>query len=817
VRDLRYAARVLIGTPAVTLLVSGLLALGIGAAAVVFSIFEAVLLRPLHADRPDQLVRLVQQLPRVGRLSSFPEAFYDALRDRSTTLVVVFGQTGEYVHFAMTVPAPSEEIAVRGVTPRFFDGLGVRPLAGRTLHADDERPSGNPPVVLSHRLWQRRFDGDREVIGRSLAVNGRYFTVVGVMPEPFHGLTADTSADLWMPLASYRTLVSSESDRPMFELAGRLAPGSLRPAAEAECREIWQSTMDRYYREIEGRSTVDAAQLVARNIELESLERGVSIPRDSFVGVLKVAIAAALLLLLIVCLNVGGILMARAVTRQHERAVQLALGAPPMALVRQVVAEGVLLTALAATGGTILAAAFLPLAQQVLPPIRDRSGALLPLMLAVRINGPVVVFIVAIALLATVCFSASPSLVAYRSPLDTVLRSVRTTTGRRGREVLTLLQVALCVFFLAMSGLFVRTLHQLREVDTGFDVDEVATFSGALGVHAGASAPMFLKMLTARVRESPRVISTAVSSVAVMRGRGVSWTIAPAGERITKAHFLDASANTVSAEYFETMGMRVSRGRAFVAADTSRHDAITAVVSRAFVAKFFPDVDPVGKRFGVPHDGVAGGDYEIVGVVDDAKYRSLREPIAPVFYALGVPSDTFVLNVRTSGRPDAIIEPVRRALASVDPALAFREVHTMREEVENSVANERLTAALASFVGVCAVVFAAAGIYASVGYIAAQTRRELAIRVVLGAGRVAMASLVTRRTLAMLAVGIPVGLGAASLAAVGISTMLFDVSPYDGVSLAAAGLIVAVAAGVGTAVPTIRIMRMDPAEALRHE
>jgi predicted permease len=817
VRDLRYALRLLIATPAVTLLVSGLLALGIGATTVVFSIFEAVLLRPLYADRPDQLVRLVQRLPRVGGLSSFPEAFYDVLRDRATTLALVFGQTGEYVHSAMTVPAPAEEIAVRGVTPRFFDGLGVQPLEGRTLHADDDRPSGNPPVVLSHRLWQRRFGGDREVIGRSLAVNGRYFTIVGIMPEPFHGLTADTSADLWMPLAAYRTMMSSESDRPMFELAGRLTPGAQRSAAEAECREIWQSTMDRYYRDIEHRSAEDAAQLVARNIELESLERGVSILRDSFDRVLKVAIAASLLLLLIVCLSVGGILMTRAVARQHERAVQLALGASPMALVRQVAAEGVLLTALAAIAGSILAAGLLPLAQQVLPPIRDRSGALLPLMLSVNINRPVLVFIVAIALLATVCFTAGPALVAYRSPLETVLRSVRTTTGRRGREVLTLLQVALCVFFLAMSALFVRTLHQLREVDTGFDVDEVATFSGHLGAHAGTNAPIFLTMLTSRMREIPNVVSTAVSSVAVMRGRGVSWTIAPAGERITKAHFLDASGNTVSAEYFETMGMRVSRGRGFTAADSSRRDAITAVVNRAFVTKFFPNVDPVGKRFGIPHDGVAGGDYEIVGVVDDAKYRSLREPMAPVFYALGVPSDAFVFNVRTRGRPDAIIEPVRKALASVDPSLAFREVHTMREEVENSVANERLTAALASFVGVFAVVFAAAGIYASIGYIAAQRRRELAIRVVLGAGRMAVVSLVARRTLAMLAVGIPVGLGAASLAAFSIPTMLFNVSSHDGVSLAAAGLIVAVAAGVGTAVPTVRIVRMDPAEALRHE
>lgn len=816
-RDLRYAARLLARTPGLVLLVSGLLALGIGGTAVVFSIFDAVLLRPLYADHPEQLVRLVQRLPRVGTISRFPEPFHDAVRDRTSTLAVVFGQTGEYAHFAMTAPSPTEEIAVRGVTPMFFEGLGVPSLHGRTLHAEDERPSGNPPVVMSHRLWRRRFGGNRDVVGGSLAVNGRYFTIVGVMPEPFHGLTTDTGADLWIPRAAYRTLVLSESDPLMFELAGRLAPGSSRTAAEAECRAIWQSTMDRYYRDVEHQSAEDASQLVARGVDLESLERGVSVLRDSFNGVLKITIVAALLLLLIVCLNVGGILVARAVMRQQELAVLLALGASPMALVRQVAAEGVILTAIGATGGTILAAALLPLALQVLPPIRDRSGALLPLMLAVGIDRQALLFIVAIALLATVCFSASPAVVAYRSPLEAVLRSVRATTARSGREVLMLLQVALCVFFLAMAGLFVRTLHQLREVDTGFDVDEVATFSGNLGAHGGANTPSFLTALTARVREIPTVVSTAVSSVAVMRGRGVSWTIAPAGERITKAHFLGASGNTVSAEYFETMGMRISRGRGFTAGDASRRDAIAAVVNRAFVTKFFPHVDPVGKHFGIPHDGVAGGDYEIVGVVDDAKYRSLREPIAPVFYALGVPADAFVLNVRTSGRPDAIIELVRKALASVDPALAFREVHAMREEVENSMANERLTAALASFVGVCAVVFAGVGIYASIGYIAAQRRRELAIRIALGAGRAATATLVARRTLAMLALGIPVGLGAASLVASSIRSMLFNVSPQDGVSLTAAVVVVAVAASVATAVPTVRIMRMDPAETLRYE
>src|SRR5262249_53417165 len=211
----------------------------------------------------------------------------------------------------------------------FFDALGVPARDGRTLRADDERSSGNPPAVISDHLWQRRFGATRNVIGQSLAVKGRYFTLVGVMPEAFHGLTTDTGADVWIPLAAYLPLVSS-ADPIMFELAGRLTPGSSRAAAETECRAIWQSTMDRYYREIDQRSAEEAAQLVARGVELESLERGVSVLRASFDGVLKTTMVAALLLLLIVCINVGGILMARAVTRQHELAVQLALGASPI-------------------------------------------------------------------------------------------------------------------------------------------------------------------------------------------------------------------------------------------------------------------------------------------------------------------------------------------------------------------------------------------------------------------------------------------------------------------------------------------------------
>jgi hypothetical protein len=241
------------------------------------------------------------------------------------------------------------------------------------------------------------------------------------------------------------------------------------------------------------------------------------------------------------------------------------------------------------------------------------------------------------------------------------------------------------------------------------------------------------------------------------------------------------------------------------------------VVNQAFVTKFFPNAEPIGKQFGSGVNGIASAQYEIVGVVNDAKYRSLREPIPPMFYALGVPANSFVINVRASASADAIIEPVLKALASVDPILPFREVHVMSEEVANSIASERLTAILASSVGACAALFAGAGIYGSLAYIATCRRREIAIRMALGAGRRDTVKVIARRTLAMVGVGIIAGLAAASVAASGIRSLLFDVSPQDTTSIAAATVFVTVVAAAATALPVFRAMRTQPAEVLRCE
>ena len=522
--------------------------LGIGGVTTVFSFFHAVLLRPLSASAPETLVRIEQHLPRVGAVSSFPIAYYEAVRSRATSLAFAIGQAGEFEHYTVTAPAPAQDIALRGVTPNFFEALGVRPLYGRVLDAADEQRVSEPVAVLSYRFWHRRFGNDSGVLTTKLAVNGRYVSVVGVMPQTFGGTTTDTSPDLWMPLSAYMTLRPAEDrDAVTLDIAGRLEPGSTRAHAESECRTIWQSMMADYYTGVEHLSEKETADLVARGVEVESLERGVSILRDNFNGVLKLLIASTLLLLVIVCLNVAGMLTARVAARQQELAVQLALGASPLMLVRQLMAEAFLIVAIGCAAGIVVARALIPVATQFLPPIRDRAGSLLPVTVDVTVNAPVVLFAVASAMMALLCFSLGPAIALSRSRLDP-LRAGRSTTVGRGRDALVVAQVALCTSLLLVASLFVRTLIQLRSVDPGFDVDRIATFTGDLSGRSEADASVFLARLLERVRAIPAVASASVSSVAVMRGRGVSWTIAPTGERISKAHFLGASGNMVSAE-----------------------------------------------------------------------------------------------------------------------------------------------------------------------------------------------------------------------------------------------------------------------------
>jgi predicted permease len=825
VNDLRYSARMLAKTPGFTLIAVGLLAGGIGATTVIFSAFDAVLLRPLPVRHPQELVRIVQNTPQLGRRSSFSYLFYENLRDHSTTLSAVFGEQ-EWLT-ALTEPAPAEEVKASLVTPEFFDSLGVPALYGRTLTAaDGNENTGTPPAVLSYPFWRRRFNADPAAVGRTITLKGHQFVIAGVMPREFNGISVDTSLDVRIPVRVAHDVIEPAGNRnyllselPDLSLAARLRPGVSRQQARAESLSLFRASTEVYYRQHPDFGSVEME--LARGLEIDPVTRGVSILRDRFGTTLELLIGSAGVLLLMVCSSVAGLLLARAAGRREEIAIRLAMGATRARLMRAVLAESALLAVMGAAGGLILARATAPLLARAFPPLRDLRTERLNLAIDFRIDWRVILFCAAISTAAVVLAGLAPALGAARMNLDSVLRGTRAAGGWRGRQALIVLQIALCTMLLAGAGLLARTLAQLRGVDMGFDSAHIVTFTANpwLASYTAAQVESLRVALTEKTRQIPGVLSAATSSRALMRGSGIKMTIAPMGERSSPQDFLNTSSNQVSPEYFSTLGMHMVAGRDFRPEDAPRTaPPVQAIVNQAFVRRFFPRGEPVGRMFGPGTNAPAKGQYEIIGVVSDAKYRSLREPMTPTVYHIWRPeSDTLQLVVRTLGAPESVIEPVRRALASIDPALPFTEINTMAAEVDASVAPERMTAVLASIFGAVAAALAAIGIYGLLAYAVAQRRREIGIRMAIGARSTDIAAMIGTQTVVMAAAGIVIGLGAALLAAPWIRSLLYGIAPADPLSLAIAGFFVIAVSAAATAIPALRATRIEPAIALREE
>ncbi len=805
--DLRFAVRMLARSPGFTVAVVALLALGIGANTAIFSALNALLLRPLPVRHPEQLVRMIQTVPRIGVTSGFPGEFYENLK-RAGTLSAVFGDWEWQV--PLDEPKPAEQVRVHLVTPEFFDVLGVPALYGRALTPQDAVESpGPPPAVLSYNFWQRRFAGDPHAVGRTITLRGHQFVIAGVMPRGFNGFTTDTAPDLRAPLRAL-PLISFNgafSRGIALEIAARLKPGVTLAQARAESYAIFRNTLL-----ANPKAKTEDVHTELQRFGMESLERGASVLRDRFGLALELLAASAGLLLLLMCANVAGLLLARSSARREEIAVRLALGASRGRLVRQMLAESSILAAIGAAGGWLVAVVSMPLLLSALPPLRDRATTLLALTLDAAPDRRVLLFAIAASLATALLFGLAPAVSASRESLDSVLRGARSSRGSRARSALVLFQVALCTVLLAGAGLMIRSFQQLHDLDPGFDRDHIVTFTVNPGLsgYKRDQSERVRQALVDRVRELPGVAAVATASRPIMRGSGIKTTVVPEGRTITPADFLNTSVNTVSSDYFETMGMHVLEGRGFVPSDLGVKPE-RVVVNRQFVQQFFPGIDPVGRRITNSFSL-----FEIIGVVNDSKYRSLREAVPPVYYGLGS-DDVFVLCVRTRSRPETIEQPVRRALAAIDPSLPILETHTLAEEVDASAASERLTAMMASLFGGLAGILAAVGIYGLLSFAVAQRRREIGIRMALGARPADIGGWIGRQALGLTVAGIAAGLAAAWRAAPLAQSVLYGVSPADGISLTAAALFVLVVALIATAIPAARAARVEPSSALREE
>ena len=825
--DVRFGLRLLRRSPVFALTVSLLLGIGIGANTLIFSIVDTLLLRPLPFKDAARLVRLIEVHPTGFVTWDLPYVLYETLARNSSSVTDVLCQSD--IDTAFEDGASTERIRVNAVSGNFFSTLGIQAQLGRVLSAEDDG-SGAMHAVLSYDFWLRRFAGSDSVVGRTIRLNGRAFTVVGVLPRGVNGLTVDTSPDIRVPLTAGKLLVEKPGVDPaspffwQFQIFGRLRPGITLERAEAEIEPLLRGAYEDAYPEL---AKLPRQNVFDSRLRLEPAGHGVSSLRAQFSQGLTLLMACVGLLLLMACANVAGLLLARAAGRSQEIGIRLALGANPWRVARQFLTESLVLAVFGGALGVLFTRVSMPLLLAALPPIRDRAAVAQPLAVNVQIDGRVLGFAILASLLTALLCGISPAMRGAREDLAGSLRGSRTTTARgAARKILVAAQVAVCVLLLLGASLLVETFRHMRSMNAGFDHDHIVTFTIDPGLrgYKPEQAMLLSRRLLEKTRSYPGVVAAAIARLGLMRGTGMKMTLGAAGQPVSPSDFLNSSTNSVTPGYFDAMGMRIVAGRDFTWTEDKRKPP-SAIVNQAFVRRFFPGQNPLGKLVGPPGpDGLAAPQFQIVGVVSDAKYRSLREEIPPTVYGPAVSGFEvgFNLHLRTPGDPAALIAPVREALRSLDPALPFIEVRTLREEVETSLWQERLLAGLSTMFGFFAAMLAGIGLYGALDFAVKARIREIGVRAALGATPLRIVRLLSGEVLLVVVAGAAAGLAIYAASArwflqVSIRQVLYGVAPWDPVALGSALLFAAAMVLLAAAPPIWRAIRIDPASALRHD
>jgi predicted permease len=817
--DLRYAVRQFRRSPGFFAAACLLIALGVAANTQIFTFVNTLLLRPLPVRDPQSLIQLFLIRPRLPLYPYFDYPFLKLLASKSNTLT----EPGGHMEWILPLERPggsAERAHPYCVTANFFTDLGVQPRLGHLLQAGDDHAA-----VLSYAYWSSAFGRDPSIIGQTIRIKGHAFRIAGVAPEGFTGTIVDSSPDVWIPFQNsidFSGMANPSLDNFAIEITARLRPGVTLAQAEQETSALWI----RYQEDAVAADPKNHDLPGNRHLELHSLTYGLSPLRDQSRMALLLMLAGAGLLLLMVCANVGGLLLARAAGREKETAVRLAVGASRGRIVRQRLTETLLLVAVGGAAGIWAAHASIPLVVRLLPPARgigNDPAELRTLTIDLRPDFRVIVFSIGICALAAILSGLAPAWRSSRYDLSTALKtSISDPHHARFQAWLCALQVALCTVLLAGAGLMARTLDNLRNLKTGFDASHVSIFS--MDPHSrgydGEQTWLFERRLLDAVRTLPGVDAAAISNRALMRGIGlVSWIVFPGqhGDGLP-----NTSTMSVSPDYFRVMGMHLIAGRELKDDDLEEEGKTShVVVNQAFVRKFLSGQnDPLGKQFSIGKEYAKPG-YEIVGVVNDTNYRSLREVPPPVMYSYGLGPkkypDTFVLHVRSRGNPREMIQRVLALVKSSDPQMPVYEVAALTDDIERSLWQERLLVALASGFGAFAIALGAIGLYGILAHFVAGRRREIGLRMALGAEPRRVIWLVVQRIVPAVAGGILAGAALSWLSGRWLASLLYGVQPFDPTSMIAA-LALLLAAGIAAAaIPVIRAIRLDPASTLRQE
>jgi predicted permease len=810
--ELRHALRALVKAPSLTLVVILTIGLGVGANAALFSVLNSFMLRPLPVRDPGSLVVLANVHEGNERPHSI--SYPDYLDYRKSP---AFGDSTAYFFsfLGLSEESRAERIAACFVSSSYFSMLGINPAVGRLIQPGEGDTQGRDAViVLGHSYWVRRFGGDRSVVGRTVLVNGKPLTVIGVVPASFHGTFTVAEFDAYLPLGMYALDAAQNSslftkrDEHSMNVLAHLAPGVGRAQAEAALDAVARSLEQQY---------PDTNKTVRPRVIPEHLARPSPENAEQLPLVSAVFMAMVGLVLLVACVNVINLLLVKATGRRRELALRAALGAGRGRLMRQLITESVLL----AMGGGLAGLAIGRLLSRVLSSIRLPGD--LPFRFDFDFDWRVYAYVSALSAVAGVLVGLLPGLRAARVDLNEVLREAGRSQAEGGRQrlrkALVVAQVAISLVLLIAAGLFVRSLGRAQNVDLGFDPRGVLNLSMDVAQQGydETRGRAFYKDVEERVAALPGVaaVSFALSAPLGMMNTTSYFTIE--GQNLDpKSRRPFSGYNLIGPGYFETMRVRLRAGRAFTTHD-DRGSTPVAIVTKYMADRFWPNENALGKRFKA--DDLGDDWLEVVGVADDGKFQWIFEDPEPYFFA---PLDQHyragqVLQVRTTTTPESLAQPISRAIHGLDANLPVYDVLSMEQVLEggNGFFLLRIGAAFAAGLGLLGLVLAAVGVYGVVSYAASQRTQEIGIRVALGAEPRDVRRLVVRQGFVPVLIGIAAGLLAAAGLAQLLANLLFGISPTDPATFAGVTGILATIAAIACYLPARRATRMSPVVALR--
>ncbi|HKN67885.1 MAG TPA: ABC transporter permease [Gemmatimonadaceae bacterium] len=807
-QDLRYAGRVLRKSPLFTGVAILTLALGIGLNTAVFSAVESMLLRPLPGV-PDasRLVQLFRTWPGYPYGATSPGFYFD-VRARSADVFSGIA-VWDFAPLNLSLGGRTERIMGQMVSANFFATLGIRAERGRTFTPDeDTKPGAHPIAVVSHAGWQSVFGGDPQIVGRTVLVNGHRYTVVGVTPPAFRGPVSIVVPVLWVPLMQIAEIDPSRErhleDRGnnYLNVVARLQPGVTIERAQDRMKAIVNELRELYPNEYK-----DAGVKL-----LTQSEAGIH-PRfhATQVALSTVVMAVVVLLLLIACVNVANLFLARARDRSREMAVRLSLGASRGRLVRQLLTESIVFSLLAGAAGVLVGWAVIALVNRIRLPVD------IPIDPDLQLNGTVLLFTFVIALITGMLFGLVPALQATRPSLVPALKGEAPAGGSRSRmsRPLVVAQVALSLVLLVCSGLFVRNLRAATTLDKGFTSDNLllAGVDPAMNGYNRTRVDEFYRRLLERLREMPGVKAVALAEQVIL-GLGNSDTgVQIPGYTPAKTESMNVGYNIVTPGYFAALNMKLLRGRDFTTADDSSAQRVL-IVNQRFVDRFMPGQDVVGKRI-----KVGGEDRTIIAVAATAKYHSLgEEPASFMYFPLAQNRlGSVAIHIRTAGDPAAFAPRLRAEVAALDPDLPLSDVRTMNNFLGVALFPARIVGAVLGIFGFLGLVLAAVGVYGVMSYSVSQRTREIGIRMAIGAAREQVVRLVMRQGMQLVVIGTVVGIAGALVAARLLRGILYGTSTIDAVAFTMVPLVLLSVAMLAIWIPARRAASIDPMRALRSE